>query len=343
MNPVPDLSYFTVPGFIENMRIPQMYSSSLILQNGRSISWEIALSDEDGSLYRWLHENTGNKHNVYLPFTANEVFLEHYKCYVKDLVEPAKNRIYTFLKEFGVIDVDEYMEDSDEWLYLLFVDSRSHHAAAEIAAINFAIEPNSLPAIIIWDFVDNKSVIEILPHLSLKDINMHYMNLQDYIKDIYRAILKATDVLSNPLRSTNLKSFREEIEIQFAEFNLTDNRNGAVRKIGIKNFNQRVADILRLIGAKYSNQYNESIMNFEKHIRTERVGRSFVKYASSTHKKLKRNLNNAGFKKVRDGSNHEIWYNKFCKKRVQLPRHKKISPLVAWKVGIDIQAALNVS
>ena len=178
MEPIPDLSYFAVPGFISNMRERPVVSASIILQDGSWDSWDKELSEANPYLYTWLHQKTENTHDIYLPHTPPTVI--HTRLFQADflqLIEPARVRIRTLLKEYGIVDVDEFLQEelrNEEWFYLLFAGKHQHYEAARLTAAKLGVNAADLPAILLWVNIDTPYTILILPHQEDKQ-------LQEYI------------------------------------------------------------------------------------------------------------------------------------------------------------------
>ena len=142
---LPEFSYIAVPGFIPKMRGQRHKTSSLILHNTNDYKWDYFLRQGDSFLMSWLHNKTGFIHNIYFPYAPDNRFLDGNNQHIIDIIQPAITRIKNFLLRYEVEDVEEYMNDSEEWLSILFSFGPHHYKAAEIACSCFGIQIDEFP------------------------------------------------------------------------------------------------------------------------------------------------------------------------------------------------------
>jgi predicted RNA binding protein YcfA (HicA-like mRNA interferase family) len=333
MFPVPDLSYFALPGFLATMRRRPVHSASLILHDGGGQDWDEGLAAESGSLYTRLHQYTGNLHDVYLPFTLNDDFRRYHRDHLIKVVQPARDRIRTYLERLGVTDIEDYMADSDEWLDMLFADRASHYAAARIGAAAFGIATDELPAIVLWTTLDARSVIVLQPHK--QDASMEW-----YIEAIYSAITASTSTPASRSR-TSLAALKDSLKGQLEQSSYLRNRPTKVRYLDVISTEHPVSDLLYMIGEEYGQQFEMAILAFEEYVHVARPERSFIQFTNARHQSLVSELTAAGFQMIRQGGRHEIWGHPNTDEKISLPRHKKISPFITSRIRQQIRATVS--
>lgn len=314
MYPIPDFSYFSIPGFIESIRKRQVKSYSLFLHNGTDEIWDKTLSEEDAYIYTSLHNTSGEDHDIFLPHTASNNFIDYYKKHLNRILKPALENIKIFLKSEGFKNSDSYMKNDDYWLKYLYANKENHYSACEFMTKKLNLK-NDLPAILVWQNIDDNSLLVIYPKTKLK-------NVGEYIKDLYESIVIASN-----------KRNRGIIEL----------KNNILKELGENNFNSinkvnldfRIAELLKMVGKFYSNQFDEAINNFQKEVKAckeENNINDIYKVRDYKKKEIENILKEYNFKKLREGSNHEVWYNSKANVKVILPRHPKITPFVASSI-----------
>ncbi len=348
MIPLPDLSFFAIPSFIENLS-HRNRSSSIILHNRQEDYWDAEFSESD--LMSWLHNTSNIKHDIYLTYNFNIKFIENNFNYCKEIFSPAFDRIRVFLKELDIEEVDEYLKYSKDWLYAIYCGKPQAHRAAEIAARGFGIDPNNLPSIVVWSNFNARSIIKILPH-------QNYSNTNEYLKYIYNLIIKSTDVekISTELLLTEIKnnmnedaqrqiSRGEELRIKNSNntnlFNINKNFN-PVRSISISYLEKSVIDILIDAAQEYSSSFNDAILNFEcdtlKIVSSD--NKSIFKFMERSKSEIVKMLSSIGCYKLREGGSHEIWQHPSLSTQIPVPRHNRISAGVSMSIERYIHAAI---
>lgn len=337
MLPLPDISYFAVPGFISRLRhyYHETQSSSLLLHDCEFDEWDIALSDENPQLVSWLHKRTGSTHNIYLSYTPNVEFLRSNYEHMEEIIKPAQNKIRTFLEELGAEDVDDYMADSDEWLFTLFCGKKQAHQAARIAAKGFGIDFSELPlpAIVLWTTFDSSRVVIMWP-------NKTDNNIYEYIKSIYWSIITATDNIARKHGSARIDNLENKIKEKL------EKSHCIIRNIKTLSLAEPVYRILATAGKEYSSSFDDAILNFEEKLQenfNHKSNFSIIKFAESSKSKIIQLLRSEGFEKIREGGEHEIWQHPRSRIITPVPRHTKISPFVVKSIEKNIVAARKVS
>jgi len=331
MHSLPDLSYFAVPGFINQMRRRPVFSASLILYSGHNDNWDGSLSEENAYLYNWLHNRTGDEHDVYLPHTVTPHFLQYNYSHIENMIRPAQLRIKSYLTALGVEDVEDYLKDSDEWLNVLFSAKTEHYRAAEIASDCLGVSTDELPAIIVWTDLESHSVFCILP-------NSEDADLQEYIKSIYWSLTTAARKLKRKERLT-VDKLKGEFLSQAANSHHIKDYPARFRSARILKLDEPISSKLRYFGRLYADAFNHAILNFEELIEHDYAHGSFSRYVSDTRRRMICRLQSAGFEKAREGGKHEIWRHPSLSDPVSLPRHPKISPFVVKSIEQNIQQA----
>ena len=338
MEPIPDLSYFAVPGFISNMRERPVVSASIILQDGSWDSWDKELSEANPYLYTWLHQKTENTHDIYLPHTPPTVI--HTRLFQADflqLIEPARVRIRTLLKEYGIVDVDEFLQEelrNEEWFYLLFAGKHQHYEAARLTAAKLGVNAADLPAILLWVNIDTPYTILILPHQEDKE-------LQEYIKSIYWSITTASSRASKTNPVVSISTLLDNILLCFAESHHIKQYSQKVRQIECLEMQQTVAEFLFDIGKQYIQLFNEAILSFQEDTNlTQDVSHSIIKYSERCRREVVNNLITNGFNLIREGANHEIYRHPNLNRNTPVPRHKSVTPFVCQSIMRDIRRAV---
>lgn len=334
MNSLPDLSYFAVPGFIADMRRRPSLTSSIVLYSGGNSNWDTALSEENADLYTWLHNRTGDEHDVYLPHTVTPHFLGYNESYIQSLIRPAQNRIKSYLKALGVDDIDSYMANSDEWLSILFASKQEHYSASEMVANYFNIDVASLPLIIVWTDLDSRSVMLILP-------NQNDDNLQEYIKSIYWSLITASRSL-NRKKSLSIDKLQDEFLKACDTSHHINDYYHKIREISTIRLDEPISVKLRQLGSHYAESFDCAILNFQEACEQASSVNSITRYVSDTYSNIIRKLQQSGFEKQREGNNHEIWQHPKLNKPTPVPRHPKITPFVVNSIEKDIYQALQV-
>lgn len=334
MNSLPDLSYFAVPGFIADMRQRPSLTSSIILYSGRNSNWDAALSEENAYLYTWLHNRTGDEHDVYLPHTVTPHFLTYNESYIQSLIRPAQNRIKSYLEALGVDDIDSYMANSDEWLSVLFASKQEHYSASEMVATYFDIDIARLPLIIVWTDLDSHSVILILPNQDDDD-------LQEYIKSIYWSLTTASRSLNRKNQLAINKLQDEFLKTCDTSHHIKDYSH-KVREIFTIRLDEPVSVKLRQLGSHYAKSFDCAILNFQEAFEKASSVNSITRYVSDTYSNIIKRLQQSGFQKLREGNNHVIWKHPNLNKPTPVPRHQKITPFVVNSIEKDICQALQV-
>lgn len=334
MFPIPDFSYFAVPGFIPQMRSYPNMSSSLILHNKNNDQWDLVLRQEDAYLITWLHEKSGKIHNIYFPYAPNHKFLILNSKHIIDIVEPAKNRIHNFLVELGVDDVEEYMRDSDEWLSVLFSLGHHHHRAAEIAASCFQIPSDRFPVILVWSNLDSQTLIKIMPNSSDE-------NITEYVKSLYWSITMATQNLVKDGENIPIDKLLERIKSKLNESHHIKNYPRKIKSIQTFRATKSIARILEEIGEAYKDEFNDAILNFEDTVKNIIDTKSIIEFSDESKNKIIRKMVDIGFYKVREGGNHEVWQHPKLNKPTPVPRHRNLSNFVIRSIEKDIQLATS--
>lgn len=322
MYPIPDFSYFSVPGFIESIRKRKVKSYSLFLHDGKNDIWDKTLSEEDAYIYTCLHDISGEDHDIFLPHTASNNFIEYYKKYLTIILKPAYQNIKIFLKREGFENSDSYMENDDYWLKYLYANKENHYDACKFMAKKIDLK-NDLPAILVWQNIDDDSLLVIYPKIELN-------NVGEYIKNIYESI-----VIASNKRNRGIVELKKNILKEVGENN--------IRSINIITFDFRLVELLKKVGKFYSDKFDEAINNFKKEVKDckqEKNINDIYKVRDYKKKEMESILKEYNFKKVREGSNHEVWYNKNKKIKIQLPRHPKITPYVAGSIRKTISDKL---
>ncbi len=314
MYPIPEFSYFSIPGFIESIRKRQVKSYSLFLHDGTGEIWDKTLSEDDAYIYTSLHNTSGEDHDIFLPHTASNNFIEYYKEYLNIILKPALENIKIFLKNEGFKNSDSYMKNDDYWLKYLYANKENHYSACEFMAKKIGLKKN-LPAILVWQNIDNNSLLVIYPNTKLN-------NVGEYIKHFYESI-----VIASNKRNRGIVELKNNILEEVGENNFS-----SINKV---NLDFRIVELLKMTGEFYSNQFDEAINNFQKEVKAckeEKNINDIYKVKDYKKKEIEEILEEHNFKKLREGSNHEIWYNKNKSIKIQLPRHPKITPYVAGSI-----------
>jgi predicted RNA binding protein YcfA (HicA-like mRNA interferase family) len=339
MGPIPDISYFAVPGAIETIRARPVITSSLILHNGspKAQKWDEALRSENGRLYNKLHNLTGNDHDVYLPFLENKSFVKYNTEWVDEIIKPLKTRIAKLFLDHGE-DPKIIEGPISEWIGSIYASEDKHYKAAEIAAKILDVNSSDLPCIILWSNIDNDSLIKILPYSYDKLASM-----EKYIIGIYSALTESSRQQRGARPDMNNLLNRIEREIENPENAI---KNGyktglRIRGISVAKLKQSVASSLREIGECYKNQYDDAILAFEEEVKNISPKKSIIMAITEKRKKIIKMLQKFGFFLARDGGGHEIWQHPKLKKPTPVPRH--IITRGVWEsIMDDIRAVMAV-
>jgi predicted RNA binding protein YcfA (HicA-like mRNA interferase family) len=333
MLPMPDFSYFSVPGFIPQMRSYPNQTSSLILHNKDNDQWDSVLRQKNADLMTWLHRRTGVLHNIYFPYARNDDFVLRNSEHIMNIVEPAKNRIHNFLVELGVEDVQEYMSDSNEWLFLIFSLGYHHYRAAEIAASCFQISSDQFPIILLWSNLDSKNLIKLIP-------NSFDQNMTEYVKSLYWSIIMATEGLSR-YGNIPINRFLEKIQSKLDKSHHIKQYSQKIRSMEIFTAPKSIARILQDIADKYKDEFNDAILNFEDVVTNTTDVTSIIQFSHESKNEIIREMRSVGFYKVREGGNHEVWQHIKLNKPTIVPRHRSLSSFVLRSIQKDIQYVIS--
>lgn len=332
MLPLPDLSYFAVPGFISSLRQRPCLTSSMLIYNSNNLAWEIALSENYADLCFWLNNHTGRLHDVYVAHTVESTFLTYNRDSIESFIRPAKARIITYLKDLGVEDVDTYMADSDEWLSVLFASQQEHYSASEIVANSLGRRIEELPMIIVWTSLDSRAVMLILP-------NKTDRSLKDYIKSIFWSLVTASRSLHEKGR-LSIDNLKGEFLKQCNRSHYIMNHSCKIRGVFTIGLDDPISSILEQAGSHYARAFDTAISNFEEFIRENREHVKLIsRFTNDTYRNIVSRLTANGFRRIRQGGNHEIWKHPNLDRVTPVPRHHRITPFVVKKIERDIRQA----
>lgn len=341
MGPIPDISYFAVPGAIETIRARPVTTSSLILHNGnpKAQQWDDALRSENGSLYNKLHNLTGIDHDVYLPFLENKSFVKYNTEWVDELIKPLKTRIAKLFLDHGE-DPKIIEGPISEWIGSIYAKVEKHYKAAEIAAEIFDVKSSELPCIILWSNIDSDSVIKILPYAYDK-----MAPIENYIIGIYSALTESSQQQRGARPDLNNLLNRIEREIENPDNAIKNGNKTAlrIRGISIGKLRQSVASSLREIGESYKEQYDDAILAFEEEVKSISPKNSIIMAFTEKKNEIVRRLKSFGFFLARNDGSHEIWQHPKLQKPTPVPRHTFITRGVFESIMSDIRAAMAVA
>ena len=330
---IPDYSYFAVPGFINNMTKYNNRSSSLILHNQMDDQWAQLLQQEDAHLITWLHNKTDEDHNIFLPYSPSQKFITDYFEYFKDIIEPAITRIKQYLIELGIEDVEEYMKDSQEWMSLLF-EFQEYQLSTKKVAHYFGLRNQDYPKILIWNNIERKDLILIIP-------NDNDINMKEYIKSLYWCITMATRQVKK--KRLKLEELKEAIELKFSESHHIKNYEYPVKEISFIKSPKNIVNSLKEIGQEYKNNFDAAILNFEEYVKEKsEKSKRMIDLCNQSRKEVIDLLKRFGFYFDRPGANHEIWKHPSLNKPTPVPR-SKITPYVLKSIQKDIEEAIQLS
>jgi predicted RNA binding protein YcfA (HicA-like mRNA interferase family) len=328
---IPDISYFAIPGFVQKMNSYTNRSSSLILHNRLDDIWDKLLRQEDAYLITWLHNKSDYSHNIFLPYSPNETFLWNAYDHFQELIEPAMQRIKSYLLELGADDINEMMSDAKEWLPLLF-GLNQYHFSAELIAEYLGLRKDNFPMILIWTDSTKKDLILIYP-------NETDDNMIEYVKSLYWCIIKATNATKK--KRLNIQDLLRNIIKKFDESHHIKHYEQKVRNIRIIQSPDSINDGLIAIGEQYKDFFDTAILNFEEYVDDSwEDNQSVVRLCDESKRSIISRLASYGFEKLREGANHEVWKHPNLNKPTPVPRHSKLTPFVMRSIQQDIQAAI---
>lgn len=332
---IPDLSYFAVPGFIDKMADYPTRSCSMILHNTMDDQWDKILTQKDAQLITWLHLETNKTHNIFFPYSPNEDFIRYSARSFKSLIDPAISRIKQYLNLKEIENIDDYMKNSEEWLFLLF-DNSQYYFSAEFMAEYLGLQNRSFPMILVWTKLESKDFILISPY------SYNYSIINEYTKALYWSITKATQITrENNRGELDIRDLKDNIQDRFNLYGTINNfRTGRnSERIEVIRSQKTIADNLREVGEKYKEYFNNAILNFEEYIEEFSEEKNIIRICNESKNNIVLVLKENGFKKVREGGNHEIYQHPKLKKTTAVPRHNKLSPFVINSIKKDIQMA----
>ncbi len=327
MNPIPDFSYFAIPGVMESIRRAGAPTSSIILLDNRFDAWDEALVD-DYRLQERLHLESGMTHHIFVTYAPNEYFLLSQRQHMQQLIKPAAAGIDQVLSDYGVEDRVEFMALSDHWLNDLFANRESHYEAAKMLAGCFGLRENDLPAILLWSNIDNRQAVT----LSLSPAKG---TISSRILAVYRAIFAASQESAERIGRVDLNySFLQQLQRRmqknFARSGVGDVAPSAISRSGAN----PVSQVFRDVASEYRQRFSDSLLHYEEEAsRLTLAPRKIMPVAEQNRTKIERNLTEAGYAFKRHGGNHDIWVHKITGKSVSVPRHPQTSIGVAYSLN----------
>jgi len=292
--------------------------------------WDKLLKQQDAYLITWLHNKTDRIHNIFLPYSPNQDFIIYSSNIFRQLIEPAISRIKNYLIKKGIEDVNEYMRDSQEWMFLLF-DTSQYHFSADLVAEYLNLEIDRFPMMLIWTDIYQKDLILIYPNKDDRDMT-------EYVKSLYWCIITGTKSVNR--RRSDIRELKNEIEKKFTESYHIKDYQEKVEQITIIQSHNTIANSLREIGNEYKEYFYAAILNFEEYIEESHNEKNIINLCNKSKNDILSLLEQSGFQKLREGGNHEVWKHPNLQKPTPVPRHNKLSPFVLSSIQKDIQLAV---
>lgn len=332
MIPVIDFSFFSLDEFQRKLREGGHKTSSLLLYTADHQDWDI-LFEESPNLWTYIHEQSGRFHDTYIPNIPAEQFIDRFSYHLKNILKPAETRIKTMLKQLGVEDVEEYMEDSIEWISLLFVKKEQQYYASQ-SLIDYLGYENGIPLLVVWTDYQSRELIAI-------NLPEHHPNLETYYKTMIWALKNATSTLLNRTGMISIDHLSNEIHHYLNRSVFFRKQTNLIPNLDIIQIGKPIGMMLKDIGTSYSAQFEDAIIHYEKYVRENKI-RFLTRHTEELRAEVKKMLVQYGFYFVRQGGNHEIWQHPKLKKVTPVPRHNKLTPDTIRSIKKDILLAESV-
>lgn len=326
MIPIPDFSYFALNGFLRN-KTRRAGSSSLFLFQENHLAWDDLL-ESSTSLLNYIHEQAGKPHDIYIPKTPDETFIFRHESHFRNFLAPAMQRIQTLLMDCDVEDVEEYMEDSLEWLGLLYAQKEQQYRAGRLLAEKINIDSSKdFPMMFVWT---NHSDVEAMIIPLVEDMP----KLESYFKTMIWSLTTSTKTLlrKESLSIDNLLSETHHTFKRSMFFRDKQETIPQIRKIGLST---SIENMLNQIGKVYAEEFDDAILNFARHVKENKV--KFLKrFCSECKRDVEKLLEENGFIFKRHGTNHDVWKHPKLNKNTQVPRHTQVTALTMKSIRHDI-------